>query len=91
MNQQSDARSGESAIDYDHPPVAELELDGAHYRVDAGLGAEVAVSRRSEGSWLWEQLAEGRWDGVRLKAKTLDRVVVEALARALRDAAESTQ
>ncbi len=87
MNQQQETERAQSSIDYDHPPVAELELDGAHYRVDAGLGADVAVSRRPEGSWTWEQLAQGRWDGVRLKAKSLDRVLVEALARALRTAA----
>jgi hypothetical protein len=88
LNEQPDTeRSQTPSIDYDYPPVTELELDGAHYRVDAGLGAEVAVSRRAEGSWTWEQLAQGRWDGVRLKAKALDRVLVEALARALRTAA----
>jgi len=81
----------ESSIDFDHPPVAEIEHDGARYRVDVGLGTAVAVSRRAPGSWSWEQLTEGRWDGVRLKAKELDRLVVEALAKALRAAAEDMQ
>ena len=90
MNQ-PDASPAESSIDFDHPPVAEIEYEGAHYRVDVGLGTAVAVSRRTEGSWLWEQLAEGRWDGVRLKAKALDRLVVEELAKALRAAAEDQQ
>jgi len=81
----------ESSIDFDHAPVAEIELDGAHYRVDIGLGAAIAVSRRAQGSWAWEKLAEGRWDGVRLKAKELDRPVVEALAKALRAAADDMQ
>lgn len=77
-----------SSIDFDHPPVAEIEVDGARYRVDVGLGTAVAVSRRAAGSWSWQLLAEGRWDGVRLKAKEVDRLVVDALAKALRTAAE---
>ena len=89
MKTQQETPEGEPSIDYDHPPVAELEVDGAHYRVDAGLGADVAVSRRTEGSWIWEQLAQGRWDGVRLKAKPLDRLLVDALAKALRSAADA--
>jgi hypothetical protein len=76
------------SIDFDHPPVAEIEFEGARYRVDVGLGTAVAVSRRAPGSWSWQLLAEGRWDGVRLKAKQLDRLVVEALAQALRSAAD---
>ncbi len=91
MSQTNHASAAESSIDYDHPPVAELELAGVHYRVDASLGAEIAVSSRAEGSWCWAELAQGRWDGIRLKAKTLDRVVVEALEKALRAAAEDSQ
>ncbi len=83
--------AAESNIDFDHAPVAEIEFDGTHYRVDAGLGAAVAVSCRAQGSWSWQKLAEGRWDGVRLKAKEVDRLVVEALAKALRSAAEDMQ
>jgi hypothetical protein len=80
--------SAESDIDFDHPPVAEIEVDGTHYRVDAGRGSAVAVSVRPPGSWSWQTLGEGRWDGVRLKAKNVDRLVVAALEKALRTAAE---
>ena len=89
MKTEPESPDREPSIDYDHPPVAELEVDGSHYRVDAGLGADVAVSRRAEGTWTWEQLAQGRWDGVRLKAKPLDRLLVDALAKALRTAADT--
>src|SRR5690349_7137830 len=47
------------SIDFDHPPVAEIEVEGARYRVDAGLGTAVAVSQRAPGSWSWQLLAEG--------------------------------
>ncbi|HEX6765427.1 MAG TPA: hypothetical protein VF103_08120 [Polyangiaceae bacterium] len=33
--------------------------------------------------WSWSLVAEGRWDGVRLRAKALDRTVVAALEKAL--------
>jgi hypothetical protein len=89
LKTQAESADKEPSIDYDFPPVAELEVEGAHYRVDAGLGADVAVSRRAQGSWTWEQLAQGRWDGVRLKAKPLDRLLVDALEKALRTAADA--
>lgn len=80
--------SAGSGLDYDFPPVAELEIDDTQYRVDPGFRGAIAVSARSSGTWTWAVVAEGRWDGVRLKAKTLDRTIVAALERALRASAE---
>jgi hypothetical protein len=82
--------SAESTIDYDSQPVAELELGETQYRLDPGFRGAIAVSTRAPGTWSWSLVAEGRWDGVRLKAKALDRSVVAALEKALRSAAEDT-
>jgi len=82
------AEISESSIDYDVSPVAELEVNGLQYRVDAGYRGAIAVSERAVGAWSWALVAEGQWDGVRLKAKALDRSVVTALEKALREAAQ---
>ena len=76
----------QASVSYDGAPVAQIEVDGVSYRVDAGRGSAVAISRRHEGSWEWTLLLEGKWDGVRLKAKGIDRDVVIALERALAEA-----
>jgi hypothetical protein len=75
-----------AAVDYDFPPVAELEFGDTQYRVDAGMRSAVAVSGRALGTWTWQLLTEGRWDGVKLKANGVDREVVVALEKALRAA-----
>ena len=80
------AQSSGSDVEYDFPPVAELELEGTTYRVDAGFRGAVAISERAAGSWSWVLVTEGRWDGVRLKASALERPIVLALERALRAA-----
>jgi hypothetical protein len=80
------AESAGSGVDYDFPPVAELAVGDTTYRVDAGFRGAVAISERAAGSWSWLLVAEGRWDGLSLKAKSLDRAVVLALERALRSA-----
>jgi hypothetical protein len=54
--------------------------------VDAGYRGAIAVSERAVGAWSWALVAEGKWDGIRLKAKALDRSVVLALEKALREA-----
>jgi hypothetical protein len=90
MQSQPAQTTAESAIDYDFPPVAELELGDTQYRVDVGARSAIAVSGRTVGTWSWALQAEGSWDGVRLKAKGLDRLVVAALEKALRAAAEAT-
>jgi len=82
----SQAQTSALAVDYDFAPVAELEIEGTAYRVDAGFRGAVAISERTSGSWSWALVAEGRWDGVTLKAKSLERSIVAALERALRAA-----
>lgn len=73
-------------VNYDDSPIAELEVSGVAYRLDAGRGSAVAVSQREPGTWDWTPVTEGRWDGSRLRAKGLDSEVVMALALALREA-----
>lgn len=84
----SPSENAESTIDYDSPPVAELELDGTQYRLDPGFRGAVAVSSRATDTWSWSLVAQGKWDGVRLKAKELHRDIVAALEKALRAVAE---
>lgn len=84
------SETAESAVDYDFAPIAEVEVNETQYRVDAGFRGAVAISARSSGSWSWSVVAEGRWDGLSLKAKTLDRPIVMELEKALRAAATST-
>lgn len=85
------AESAKSSVDYDFPPVAELVVDETEYRVDPGFRGAIAISARASGTWAWALLAEGQWDGVRLKAKSLERTIVLALEKALRAAAEAEQ
>jgi hypothetical protein len=74
------------SINYDDPPISELEIEGVAYRIDTGLGSAVAISQRPVGTWTWQAVAEGRWDGSRLRAKELDYSVREALAKGLSQA-----
>ena len=85
------ADSVKYSVDYDFSPIEELVVDETDYRVDPGFRGAVAISARTSGTWAWELLAEGQWDGVRLKAKAIDRAIVIALEKALRAAAETEQ
>lgn len=80
-----------ASINYDDVPIAELEVEGIPYRLDADRGSTVAISRSAPGSWDWTPVAEGRWDGSRLRARGLDRPVVVALAAALAEAMRNRQ
>ena len=73
-------------VNYEEPPIVCLAVDGVEYRIDAGHGSAVALSQRQQGAWDWLPMAEGRWDGSRLRAKCLTHEVNEALAKALRAA-----
>jgi hypothetical protein len=70
-------------VSYEAPPFAEVQVDDLEYRVDPGLGSVVAISRREVGTSTWTPVAQGRWDGVRLKAKALGYPVTTALERAI--------
>jgi hypothetical protein len=85
------AQTSDFSVDYDAPAVAEAELDEVQYRLDAGFRGAIAVSSRAAGTWSWSLLAEGKWDGVRLKVKSLERPVVSALESALRAAAQNSE
>jgi hypothetical protein len=71
------------AVSYDAAPLVEIQVGEVDYRVDTGLGAVVAISQRDTGTSTWSPVAQGRWDGVRLKAKTLGHPVKSALERAI--------
>ncbi len=73
----------ERNISYDEAPVAEATVGAVDYRVDAGLGNRVAISGRAEGTWRWAFLAEGQWDGSRLRASGVDHAVRGPLGEAL--------
>lgn len=73
----------ENSISYEAAPVAEVEIEGLEYRIDAGLGSVVAISRREAGTSSWVPVAQARWDGVRLRAKSLGHPIVSTLERAL--------
>jgi hypothetical protein len=73
-------------VSYDSPPVAEVQVDELEYRVDAGLGSIVAISHRVAGTSTWAPITQGKWDGVRLRAKALEHPVVALLERALSQA-----
>jgi len=72
-----------STVNYDDSPIAEAEVDGVEYRLDAGHGSAVAISSREAGTWNWAPVCEGRWDGIQLKAKGLAFPLREQLGRAL--------
>ncbi len=79
------------SVSYDEAPIAEITLAGVEYRVDLGRGSAVAVSQREEGTWSWQVLTEGRWDGMSLKAKSLDFALRDALSKALLEAMRASQ
>lgn len=78
------------AVNYESPPLVEIELDGVQYRVDAGKqGTALSVSTRDTGSWDWRFGGEAKWDGSALRTKAFERparlALASALARALAD------
>jgi hypothetical protein len=70
-------------VNFDEAPFVQAQIEGIDYRIDTGSGSAVAISTRAPGSWLWTVLADGNWDGLRLRAKSMDRSVVDVLERAL--------
>jgi len=72
-----------SSVNYDEAPLVQHQVDGVVFRIDAGHGSAVAVSSRPEGGWDWQWVAEGKWDGSRLRVKGLGHPVSSSLERAL--------
>ncbi len=70
-------------VSYEAAALAEVQVDHLEYRIDPGLGSVVAISQREVGTSKWTPIAQGRWDGVRLKAKALGYPVTAALERAI--------
>lgn len=70
-------------LNYDEAPIVAMQLDGVEYRVDTGHGSAVAISQRLPGTWDWTPVTEGRWDGSRLRAKSLGHTIASALGEAL--------
>jgi hypothetical protein len=83
MNSATVASSSEANVNYDEAPIVQQEIDGIDYRLDTGHGSAVAISQRPAGSWDWELMGEGKWDGSRLKAKMLDFALAAELGKAL--------
>ena len=70
-------------VNDDDIPLAQAEVGGVEYRADAGLGSAVAISHRETGTWSWSFVAQGRWDGRRLRAKGFEPEVLTQLAEGL--------
>lgn len=77
---------GESPVNYDSPPILELEIEGVDYRVDSGKqGTALCISTRTSGTWGWAFAGEARWDGD-LRSKALERRTLVTLSQAFREA-----
>jgi hypothetical protein len=88
----STADGGEDAVNYEEAALLELEIDGTDYRLDVGrAGTALCISTRPSGSWSWVFRGEARWQVNTLRCKALDRSVLTQLARALAEAAASSQ
>ena len=71
-------------VNYDSPPLVELEIGDTEYRVDAGKqGTALCISTRNAGSWDWSFGGEARWDIRSLRSKAFPRAVLEPLSKAL--------
>lgn len=83
MNLPQEAALDADTVSYEAAPLAEVQVDELEYRIDPGLGSFVAISQREVGTSTWTPVAQGRWDGVRLKAKPLGYPITTALERAI--------
>jgi hypothetical protein len=73
-----------SPVNYESPPLVELEIGDTEYRVDAGKqGTALCISTRKAGSWDWSFGGEARWDIRSLRSKAFERAVLEPLSAAL--------
>jgi hypothetical protein len=81
----------EVAINYDSPPLVEVEIDGIDYRLDGGKqGTALCVSSRPAGTWDWAFGGEARWDGS-LRCKAFERKTLVELAKAFKQALENME
>ncbi len=74
-------------VNYDDVALVECTVDGTDYRLDSGKqGTSVCISRRPSTTWRWSFVSEARWDGRTLRARALERVVLERISKALAEA-----
>jgi hypothetical protein len=84
------AEQASGAVNYDGPPLVEVELDGTDYRIDPGKqGTALCISSRASGTWDWQFCSEARWDGSALRTKALDRRILLELSTAVSRAFEN--
>ena len=77
-------------VNYESPPLVEVELDGTDYRIDAGKqGTALCISSRAAGTWDWQFVGEARWDGSALRTRALDRRILVELSTAVARAFEN--
>ena len=81
----------EAPINYESPPLLEMEIDGVDYRVDGGKqGTALCISTRATGTWDWVFGGEARWDGD-LRSKAFERRTLGTLAKAFKQALENME
>jgi hypothetical protein len=81
----------EPPVNYDSPPLVEVEIDGVDYRLDGGKqGTALCISTRPAGTWDWTFGGEARWDGD-LRSKAFERKTLGALAKAFKQALENME
>jgi hypothetical protein len=77
-------------VNYDSPPIVEVEIEGTDYRVDSGKqGTALCISTRATGTWDWSFGGEARWEVSYLRSKAFDRRTLEQLSRAFKQALET--
>jgi hypothetical protein len=78
--------SPEAPVNYDSPPLVEVEIEGVDYRLDSGKqGTALCISTRPSGTWDWAFGGEARWDGD-LRSKAFERRTLGALGKAFKEA-----
>ena len=84
------ASPSEQSVNYDSPPLVEVEIEGVDYRLDAGKqGTALCISTRPAGSWDWSFGGEARWDVGSLRCKAFERRTLDQLSGAFKQALEN--
>jgi hypothetical protein len=79
-----------SSVNFEEAALAELEIDGVDYRLDAGrAGTALCISTRTTGTWDWQFRGEARWQANVLRCKAFDREILSQLSKALTELSSS--
>jgi len=79
--------SSSVSVNYDGASLLEVEHEGLDYRFDTGKqGTALCVSTRVPGTYLWQFVAEARFDNATLRCSALDRPTRDHLGRLLKSA-----